>query len=160
MTHTISLYYFPKGLRYTSPLILAVAGYLLYDGFRVWGLLLLVVTIFILTAKYITAIGKNEFTDAFGVFGLAVVTEKKHFSQLNKIVITKGSYSQMVNTRASSRQLDWTDYTGTLIYDGTQSLDLVTTDDKDQLLNELRVYATSLGVAIEDPTGRQIFSPF
>ncbi|HZY82297.1 MAG TPA: hypothetical protein VFE50_22385 [Cyclobacteriaceae bacterium] len=159
MSHTISLYYFPKGLRYTAPIEILGSIWLWYENYVVWGVILLLVGIFILTAKYITVIGEHEFSDAFGFFGIKIVTEKKKFKKLNKIVITKGSYSQNINTRSSSRQLDWTDYTGTLIYDDDQSLDLVTTEDKSQLVNELKVYASFLRVSIEDSTGRLIFSP-
>ena len=159
MTHTIFVFYFPKALRYIARVGIPGSTWLWYENLIVWGVLLLLVAVFILTAKYITVIGEHDFSDAFGFFGIKVVTEKKRFKKLNKIVITKGSYSQNINTRSSSRQLDWTDYTGTLIYDDTESLDLITIDDKNQLFNELKVYASFLRVGIEDTTGRLIFSP-
>jgi hypothetical protein len=159
MTHTISLYYFPKGLRYTAPVLLLLSAWLMYEHRFVWGVLLALISAFILTARYVTRIAEHEFSDEFAFFGINIVTEKKRFRKLNKIVITKGNYSQNINTRASARQLDWSDYTGTLIYDDTQSLDLVTTQDKHDLVNELKVYASFLKIPIEDATGALIFSP-
>jgi len=162
MTRTISLYYFPKGLRYVTPFSIVLGAFLIYLDYRVWGSVLLILSAFILTAKYITIIdlGKKEIIDAFRFFAISVGQEQKRFHKLNRIIITKGNYSQTINTRAQSRQLDWSDYTGTLIYDDIATLDLVTTQDKDKLVNDLKIYATSLTVSIEDSaTGRLIFSP-
>ncbi len=152
MKHTISIYYFPKGLRYTAVLFIPVAGYLVFIGYPIWAVVVALVTIFIFTAQYVTIIDSaNKYLiDAFAFYGINIVTERKRFASLDKIVITKGSYSQSINTRASSRQLDWTDYTGTLIYDDKGTLDLLTREDKKELVIALKVYAGALGVAIED----------
>lgn len=152
MTHTIRLFYFPAGLRYTTPLFLIVAIYLLYLSYWIIALTIAVVSIFILTAQYITVIeiSRNRFTDAFAFFGVRIVTERKPFSRLHKIIITKESYAQTVNTRAQSRVMRWSDYTATLIYDESKKLDLVTRDDKHDVVEFARLYSQSLKVPIED----------
>jgi len=139
-------------MRYTAVAIILGALYLVFLKYLVFGILLILLSIFILTAQYVTIIdaGKKKLIDAFVFYGIRIVTEKSSFAILHKIVITKGKYSQNINTRAMSRQLDWTDYTGTLIYDDTGSLDLLTREDKKELMDALRVYAGALHVGIED----------
>lgn len=152
MTHTIKIYYFPKGMRYTSAALLLAALYLMYLGYVVWGVLMWVMIFFILTAQYVTIIdsGSRNFVDAFSFFGIVITTEKRSFTTLDKIIITKGNYSKRITTRSTDRQLDWTDYTGTLIYDDVGELDLVTRQSKAELVEALKVYATALSVGIED----------
>ena len=156
MTHTISIYYFPKGLRYTTVLLILGACYLIYIDHAVWGVLIALLCVFVLTAQYITIIDVDNkyFVDAFQFYGINMGAERKKFTVLNKIVITKGKYSQNINTRSMSRQLVWTDFTGTLIYDDIGTLDLLTREDKKELVDALRVYASALHVEIEDQSIR------
>lgn len=137
-------------MRYTTVAILLAAGYLVYIGYWKWALILAVISVFILTAQYITIIdvSNRRLIDAFSFFGLPFTTEKKTFSTLNKIVVTKENYSQKVTTRSSDRQYDWSDYTGTLIYDNNQELTLLTREEKSELIAALRIYSSALNVPI------------
>lgn len=152
MTHSIKLFYFPAGLRYTTPLFFIIGFYLLYLGYGMITLAIVLVSVFILTAQYITVIDmqRKQFADAFAFYGIRIVKEKKQFTQLHKIVITKESYAQTVNTRSQSRVMRWSDYTATLVYDGGKTLDLVTRDDKGDVVEFAGLYSKSLNVAIED----------
>ena len=62
--------------------------------------------------------------------GIPLNEEKRNFSVLDRIIITKSNNAQKVNTRAQSRQLNWTDYTATLLIDDNDSLDLLTKNRK------------------------------
>lgn len=158
MTQKISLYYFPLGLRIAVPVIIAAAGYLIYLDYRVWAIILIFLGLFILTAKYVTIIDldKKEFADAFEFYWIDFVNERKKFTTINKIVVTKGNYQQKVTSRIQDRQYQWSDYTGTMIYDEIGELALTTRQDKKELLDVLRVYATFLKVEIEDRSVRNV----
>ena len=58
----------------------------------------------------------------------------------------------MLNSRSRSRQLDWVSFTGTLILDENKRLDLLTKNDKGELLKRLKEFAEFLKVNIEDQT--------
>jgi hypothetical protein len=121
-------------------------------GYWIVAVIIVLITIFILTAQFTTVIdtGRKEFIDAFSFYGMSVGKERKQFRELNKIVITKGQYKQNINTRSQSRTLRWTDYTATLIYDNGRILDLVTREDKSDVIVFAKLYSTALGIGIED----------
>ncbi len=75
--------------------------------------------------------------------GLSLNVEAKSYNELKKIVITKGSYAQTLNSRIQSRQLDWIDFTATLVMDNG-TLDLITRNDKDLLVRGTREFARFL----------------
>jgi hypothetical protein len=157
MSVKISIPYFPLAMRYTAIALLLGSGWLAYIGYYKVAVVMVILCIFIFTAKYITTIdlNKHEYIDAFGFFGIGLQTEKKTFDKINHIVVTKGHYVHNINTRSSSRTLDWSDYTGTLIYDDTGELTLVTHQDKAALMKTLYVYATALKCEIEDRSVRR-----
>jgi hypothetical protein len=146
--------YFPKGMQYATPLILGLSIYLMITGHHVWGTVLLLPCPFILTTKYVTEIDFDNkvYRDYVSLLGFAVSQEVKRFNHIERIIITKGNYSQTINSRIQSRQMDWSDYTGTIIHDGTGKLDILTRVDKDELVRELIAYADFLKVGIEDRT--------
>lgn len=154
MNHSIRLFYFPKGFRYTTPVFFLFAIYMIFIGYKIIALIIIFVSLFILTAQYITDIDtqKKEFIDSFSFYWIPIVTERKKFRDINRIVVTKGSYAQAVNTRAQSRSFQWSDYTATLIYDDDQTLDLVTRQEKKEVLQFASLYAVSLQVGIDDLT--------
>jgi hypothetical protein len=150
----ITIPYFPSGLKYATPLIFGAAIYLWTIGYPIWsGLLALVATI-ILTTKYVTEIDLNgkEYRDFLSFLGIPVEEEKVRFSTVDKIVITKDNHSQMLNSRSRSRQIDWASFTGTLILDENKSLELLTRNDKKELIKVLKEFADFLKVDIEDQT--------
>ena len=60
MTKEIIIPYFPKGLKYVTPLTFGAAIYLAIIGHPVWASLLVLISIIILTTKYVTAIDLRE----------------------------------------------------------------------------------------------------
>lgn len=154
MTKKVIIPYFHKALKYTTPLIFGLGLFIILKGFIIWGLLLLLIGYVILSTKYITEINLKDklYRDYLFFLGFHLDEEISRFQKLDHIVITKGDYSQAINTRSRSRQLDWVDYSGTLLFDGNQSLNLLTRNEKDELVKGLKDFAEFLDVGIEDRT--------
>lgn len=148
----ITIPYFPMGLKIASP-VLALAGiWLVVQSHPVWGTLLVLLCIIILTTRYVTEIDlqKKVCRDYLSVVGVAFDKEEKRFNAADRILITKGNYAQRANTIVQSRTVNWTDYTGTLVFDNDDSLDLLTHTSKRDLILGLKEFATFLNVGIED----------
>lgn len=114
-----------------------------------------------MTTKYVTEINldKKECIDYLSFLWIQVEPEKIKFNAVSKIVIIKANHSQMLNTRSRSRQLDWSSFTGTLILDENKTLDLLTRNNKKELIEGLKEFADFLKVDIEDSTtGRHVFT--
>ena len=157
MTKKITIPYFPKGLKYTTPLFFVIGIYLIILHYPIWGVVLILAGAIIVTTNYVTEINLKEksYCDYLSLLGLTLNEESKTFNTIDRIVITKGRYSQTINTRVQSRQLDWSDYTGTLILDNNESLDLLTMNDKKELLKGLKEFTDFLKVGVEDRTTNQ-----
>ena len=158
MTKKVIIPYFPKGIKYATPLLFAIGVYLIFISYFSWGGLLILLTLIIISTNYVTEINLEEkrYRDYLSLIGIPLNQESKSFTRAEKIVITKGSYSQTINTRVQSRQLDWTDYTGTLILDN-DTLDLLTRNNKKELIRGLKEFAAFLQVEVEDRTTSQHF---
>src|SRR5690606_12079327 len=94
----------------------------------------------------------KEYRDFLSFLYIPVEEEKVRFSTVDKIVITKDNHSQMLNSRSRSRQIDWASFTGTLILDKNKTLELLTRNDKKELIKVLKEFAEFLKVDIEDQT--------
>src|SRR5260221_8334969 len=157
MTKKITIPYFPKGLKYTTPLCFVAETYLILLRYPIWGAVLILTGAIIVTTNYVTEINLKEksYRDYLSLLGLTLNEESKTFNTIDRIIITKGRYSQTINTRVQSRQLDWSDYTGTLILDNDATLNLLTKNDKKELLKGLKEFTDFLKVGIEDRTTNQ-----
>ena len=157
MTKKISIPYFPKGIKYVTPLLAGAGIWLGIIQHPIWGAVLIILALIILTTNYVTEINLNEksYRDYLSMLGLKLNVEKSKFKQLDRIVITKGNYAQTINTRVQSRQMDWADYTGTLLMDSDTTLDLLTRIDKRELMLGLKEFSDFLGVDVEDRTTNQ-----
>ena len=153
MTKKIAIPYFPQGIKYVTPLILGGAFYLATINYYGWSVILVLLIGIILTTKYVTEINLKDkkYLDYLSILWIPINVETKTFNHVDRIVITKGNYAQTINTKAQSRQLDWSDYTGTLITDNS-SLDLLTRNSKRELIRGLKEFAEFLKVGIEDRT--------
>ena len=151
--------YFPSGLKYATPAFLGVSVYLMLHGHWGWSAILIVISSLILTTRYVTKIDldKKHFRDYLSILTIPLNEESRDFRELHKIIITKGNHSQTINTRVQSRQLDWCDYTGSLIFDEDQSLTLSTKSSKKELIKTLLPYAAYLSLSIEDHTSSEPF---
>jgi hypothetical protein len=159
MKKKIIISYFPPGMKYITPLLFGAAIYLIIINYAVWGILLTLSGLIILTTNYVTAIDLQEkkYDDYLSLLGVPLNSESQHFKNVDCIVITKGNYAQTVNTRIQSRQMDWSDYTGTLIMDSDKTLDLLTRNNKKELIKELLEFAIFLQVGIEDRTTSEYY---
>ena len=153
MIHKITVPYFPVALKYTSPLVLGIGVYVIAVDHLVWGIVLVLLSVILLTTHYVTRIDltKRTYDDYLFFLGLPLNKDSKSFSRIDRIVISRGNYSHTINTRAQSRQLDWSDYTGTLVFDNG-TLDLLTKNSKRDLLLGLKEFVRFLKVDIEDRT--------
>ena len=153
MTKKVIIPYFPRGMKLLSPLFFGVGVYLSVISHPLWGAILVMFGVLILTTNYVTEIdlGKKMYRDYLWMLGLRMNEDYQKFASLDRIVITKGSYSQAINTRVQSRQMDWSDYTGTLLLDN-DSLDLLTKADKKELIKGIKEFSDFLQVDVEDRT--------
>lgn len=157
MTKKITIPYFPLGLKFTTPLLFGAGIYAATNEYVFWSVMLFVIGILILTTRYVTEINLKDkkYRDYLFFLGLPLNQKARTFAVLNHIVITKGNYAQTVNTRSQSRQFDWSDYTGTLLIDDTDALDLLTKNSKAELLKGLKEFVDFLQVDVEDRTTGQ-----
>ena len=153
MVKKISIPYFPVPIKYSTPLPFAGGIYLFINGNMFWSAVLMLLCVVIFTTNYITEIdlAGSAYRDYLFFLGLKLNEEKKKFKSIDRIVVSKGNYSQTVNTRVQSRQMDWSDYTGTLLVDNG-TLDLLTRNDKEDLLRGLKEFSDFLKVGVEDRT--------
>jgi hypothetical protein len=151
--------YFPTGIKFTTPLIFAGAVLLAVYGYHIWAVILVLLCLIVLTTYYVTEINLDEkkYNDYLSILGLKMSNESQSFSRIDSIVITKGNYSQKINTRVQSRQMDWSDYTATVLFDNNLTLDLLTKNDKHALLLELKKMIATLPVDVEDQCGREFY---
>ena len=157
----IIIAYFPIGLKYATPLPLGLAGYSFIIERPVWAIILLLLTVIIWTTNYVTEIdlARQQYRDFLSFLWIPFQEEKVKFSTVNKIIISKERHSQKLNSRAQSRQLDWSSYTATLIVDSNRSLTLLTRNDKYQLMLELQEFVEALKVDVEDfTTGARFYN--
>ncbi len=157
MVKKIIIPYFHVGLKYTTPFFIGLGIYLAIIGYSIWTAILALVALIILTTNYVTEIdfNKKEYRDFLSFLGFAFDEEKNKFKSVNKIVIVKENHSQMLNSRSRSRQLDWASFTATLILDGNKTLNLITRNNKKELVEGLLDFAKFLNVNIEDQTTGQ-----
>ena len=157
MTKKITTPYFPTGLKLVAPILFFVGLYLCFASHPIWGVILMVLCVVIFTTNYVTAINleSKTYSDYLSIAGISMNKESGSFKTLDRIVITKGNYSQTVNTRVQSRQMDWSDYTATLLIDEAGILDLLTRTKKKELILELKDLAEFLKIGMEDQTTNQ-----
>lgn len=156
MIKKIVIPYFPKAMKYGTPLLFGTGVYLFVIEHAIWALVLTVLGIIILTTNYITEInlGDKSYDDYLSFLWIPLNRDKKRFKHVDRIVISKGNYSQTLNSRIQTHQMDWTDYTATLVLDNDK-LDLITHTNKKHLLHALREFSDFLKVDVEDRTSSE-----
>ena len=139
--------------------MVGAGAYVWFIGYPYWILVSFLLCLIILTAKYVTEIDleKKECNDYLSIVWIPFDQEVLKFNSLYRIVIVKANHSQMLNSRSRSRQLDWESFTGTLLFDDNKTLDLLTRNDKHDLLKDLKEFADCLKVEVEDRTTNQYF---
>lgn len=152
MNKKIIIPYFPKELKYSTPLILGGAIFLFFIHWLFWPIVLVIFCILIFTTNYVTEIDLNEkrYDDYISLLGFHVSKESNRFQKLDRIVITKANHAKTLQTRVQSRQINWSDYTGTLLMDNRKTLDLITRTNKAELIKGVKDLAEFLEVGVED----------
>ena len=152
--------YFPLGIKISSLLLVGMAGYLVTINNYAWAVILILLTVIIFTTNYVTEINISEKVcrDYLSFLTIPFQEDVIKFSKIDKLIITKANHSQMLNTRSRSRQLDWASFTGSLVLDDNQkSLDLLTRNDRTELIKGLKEFSSFLQVDIEDHTTSSFF---
>jgi hypothetical protein len=159
MMKQIVIPYFPRAIRYATPLPAGLGIYLAMQGYLVWAIVMAVLIVVIFTTNYITEIDlrAKTFRDYLTFLTIPFQEEKVIFGSARKIVIIKENHSQQLNSRSRSRQLDWSSFTGMLVVDGDKKLILLTRTDKKDLIKLLKEFAEFLKVDIEDQTTSEHF---
>lgn len=154
MKKKITLPYFPRGIQFITPLIVGLGAYLLFRQHFVWGGFVLLTAIVVLTTRYVTVIDldKKQYSDYLSLLGIPLDEEKDSFRNVDKIVITKSHHAHTARSQAGDRQVDWIDFTASVIFDGSKTLDLLTRNHVEDLLKGIRPFADFLQVSVEDRT--------
>lgn len=154
MTKKITHSYFPKQMKYFTPVAFAGGIYLYIIHQPVVCVLLILLGVGILTTKYVTKISLTEkkYEDYLSVLGLRMDYESKKFNVLHKIVITRGNFSQkVVPPLGRDRTISWSTFTATLFFDN-DIIDLAEMTDKKELVVGLKEFAAFLKIGVEDKT--------
>jgi hypothetical protein len=159
MTKKITIPYFSKGMKFVSPLFFGAGAYLLATRHPIWGTFVALIGFIILTTRYVTEINLVEkmYKDYLFFLGFHMNEDIEKFNGVDRIVVTKGGHSHTANTRSRDRQVDWSDYTGTLVFDDGRTLDLLTRNERRELVKGLKDFADFLQVGIEDRTSREYY---
>jgi len=147
--------YFDLGFKIIGvPLLGVLAGYLVFGAYYLWVIPVVLLMVVSLTTFYVTEVDleKKCYRDYLSLFFVPVSVERGNFSRLYNIVVTKQNLSQTLNTRAQTRTMKWTSFTGTLVMDGNKTLELLSKTDKTDLINGLLPMAQALNIPIEDQT--------
>ncbi len=154
MTKKITHSYFPKKMKYFTPIAFAGGIYLFLIQQPIWCVLLILLGVLLLTTNYVTKISLTEkkYEDYLSVLGLKMNYDAKKFNTIHRIVITRGNFSQkVVPPLGPDRTINWSTFTATLIFDN-HTLDLRETTDKKDLVVGLKEFAAFLKVGVEDKT--------
>jgi hypothetical protein len=146
--------YFPSGFRYATILMLAGALFLFAGGHWIWGSVLVVVSVIILTSRYVTEIHTEakRYDEHISVMGIRFSPESTAFERLNKIVVTKQNFTQTMNSRVQSAQHRYSMFTATLLHDASGRLELISKRDREEVLKEARELGGAIGVPVDDRT--------
>lgn len=157
-TKRIVVPYFPNELKYCTPVSFGLGFYLVLTDHPVWAVLATLISVIVLTTEYVTTIDlkKKTLDDYLSLLWIPLQQDSKAFNRVDRIVISKGNHAQTINTRVQSRQMDWSDYTGTLIFDN-DTLDLLTKNSKKELLKGLKEFVDFLKVDVEDRTSSEYY---
>lgn len=153
MTKKITHSYFPKKMKYFTPIAFA-GGIYLFIMQQPIGCALILLGVLILTTNYVTKISLTEkkYEDYLSVLGFKMNYDTKKFNTIHRIVITRGNFSQkVVPPLGPDRTISWSTFTATLIFDN-DTLELRETPDKKDLVVGLKEFAAFLKVGVEDKT--------
>lgn len=156
MTKKVVTPYFPTGMKFVVGLVFIVGLYLAFGNHLILGIVIMAVCAVAVTINYVTEIDLDEkhYSDYLSIAGMKTNEESRTFTTIHHVIITKGNYSQKIQTRVQSRQMDWSDYTATLLFDDDK-LDILTRSKKRELLLEIKPLVEFLNVGVEDCCSRE-----
>ncbi|MEO1053109.1 MAG: hypothetical protein AAFX87_20915 [Bacteroidota bacterium] len=154
MIHKVSTPYFARALQFVSPVLIIFGGYQLWLASYILGAILILLGLVLITTRYITAIDikKKQIEDYLEVLTFKANHEVFKFSNIEKIIITKEDKSYRDGSLSRDRVVTFDQLTGTLVYDGGQTFELLTKLDRDALIDKMREFAKFLNTYIEDHT--------
>ena len=149
--------YFPMELKYGSVLFVLGGIYLAFTGHIIWGPVLILSGLILFSTEYVTEfdVESRQITDFLSCCWLRFNKDEIRYSRIDKIVIVKATFAQTVNTRAQSRQLDWSEFTARILFDQNDPFDLLTRNRKHDLLLAIKEVALFLKADVEDLTTNQ-----
>ncbi|SNS99156.1 hypothetical protein SAMN05421640_1919 [Ekhidna lutea] len=145
-------HYFSAGLRYTFLIILSppIVYVTFWHQFYILAGILSIVVFGLLTTKYVTTIDKknNKIHDQFHVFFIRT-GRTIGYRQLQYIQISKERHTYNANQRSRDRTADFALYTGTLMYDENESLEITTKSEFSWFGSEMNRLAEELQIPIQ-----------
>src|SRR5688572_19406562 len=107
MIKKILIPYFPKGIKYCTPSLAIGAIYLFLAGHPNWAVVCLFIGLIVLTTNYVTKINLQlkKYDDYLSFLWMPFNNESRKYISIDRIIITKGNNSQMLNSQSRSR---WT----------------------------------------------------
>jgi hypothetical protein len=146
-------------MKYGSILLAGGVIYLVADKHFIWAAFVFLLITLIFTTNYVTELNleQKKYLDYLSVLGIKINVETTTFNRIDRIIIVKQSYSQVMNSRIQTTKRYWTDYTGKIVFDNHKMMDLVTRTNKDELVIGLKDFAKFLGVSIEDRSGKESY---
>ena len=155
MTKKIVTPYFSTGMKFFAGIVFLVGFSISFANHPILGIVIMVACVLAVTINYVTEIDldKKYYSDYLSIAGMKVNDETRSFTAIHQIMITKGNYSQKVQTRVQSRQVNWSEYTATLLFDDDK-LDILTRREKRELLLEIKPLVEFLNVGVEDRCSR------
>lgn len=129
-------YYFPVTVIFLG-MIMLIAGLFLLLNYILIGILLILVSLIIFTARYRLEINltNQSYHDYLWIAGIKK-GEKGKFGSIEKLFINKNKYRQTVNSRVSSITKYGTEYNGYIKFD-VADIHLLSSDNKAKVLHKL-----------------------
>jgi len=153
-------YYFPLIMRIVAVGLIIPGVALLFAPMNWWmaGLLLILLSLFILTTRYQLSINlvNQTYQDHLWIAGFKK-GEKNHFNTITGMFVNQNAYTQTVNSRASSMTKHGIEYNGYVRFDD-QDIHLLSDDSKNKVMRKLKKIQEALKGNIVSSTTIQINS--
>ncbi len=159
MKKKIIIPYFHSGFKYAFPFIFLLGGLLIYWKLYIFGSIFLTFSVLSIGMYYVTEIDlrNKRYSDYFFFLGLKLYHKSEKFTGIDRVYLIKEDQAQTVSTRAQYRKLNWTEFTAILLFTNGKTLELLTKNDKRELMLQLLDMIKFLKTEVEDRTTPQHF---
>lgn len=153
-------YFFPLIIRIVAVGLIVPGVALLFAPLNWWmiGLLLILLSLFVLTARYRLSINlvKQTYHDHLWIAGFEK-GEKNHFDVITGMFVNQNAYTQTVNSRASSMTKHGIEYNGYIRFD-EEDVHVLSDDSKKRVMRKMKKIQEALKGNIVSSTTIQINS--